>query len=99
MILKVVYDDDSQSLVNNLKKVLPNYPLVDMETYHEGLFKERKKAFKVKGAYSARHTPFAVLLDNDSKAIIAFYSEANTCTLDFIINSLNSYIVYDQKVH
>lgn len=95
MILKVVYNDDSQSLVNDLKKVLPDYPFVNMETYHEDLFKERKKAFKVKGAYSARYAPFAVLLDNDSKAVSAFYSEANTCTLDTIIQNLNNYIPYE----
>lgn len=99
MILKVVYDDDSQPLVDDLKKILPHYPLINLETYHEGLFKERKKAFKVKGAYSARHTPFAVLLDNDSKAVYAFYSEASTCTLDVIVKTLNDFIPYDKKVH
>ena len=45
MILKVVYDDDSQILVDKLKSILPNYPLIELEYYHEGLFKERKKAF------------------------------------------------------
>lgn len=95
MTLKVVYDDDSQSLINNLEKILPDYPFVSLETYHEDLFKERKKAFKIKGAYSARHAPFAVLLDNDSKAVSVFYGEANTCTLDTIIQNLNNYIPYE----
>lgn len=97
MILKVIYDDDSQALVDRLEDILPNYPLVELETYHEGLFKERKKAFKIKGGFSARHTPFAVLINNDSEPITAFYSEAGTCTIDVIIKALNSFIVYGNK--
>lgn len=97
MILKVVYDDDSQTLVDRLSDILPNYPFVELEAYHEGLFKERKKAFKIKGGFSARHTPFAVLINNDSEPVMAFYSEANTCTIDEILKTLNNYTVYDRK--
>lgn len=97
MILKVVYDDDSQTLVNGLNEILQNYPFVELETYHEGLFKERKKAFKIKGGFSTRHTPFAVLINNDSEPVMAFYSEANTCTIDEILKTLNNYTVYDRK--
>ena len=95
MILKVAYDDNSQHLVDELKKVLSKYPLVELQTYHEGLFKERKNAFKLKGG--ARHTPFAVLINNDSEPVMAFYSEANTCTIDKILKTLNNYTVYGRK--
>lgn len=94
MILKVVYDDDSQILVDKLKSILPNYPLIELESYHEGLFKERKNAFKLKGGFSARHTPFAVLIDNDAAPVMAFYSEANTCTIEEIMKALNNPVVY-----
>lgn len=97
MILKVVYDDNSQVLIDKLKSVLSNYPLIELESYHEGLFKERKKAFKLKGGFSARRTPFAVLVDNNSEPVIAFYSEANTCTIDEILKALNNYTVYGKK--
>ena len=97
MILKVVYDNNSQTLVDELKSVLLNYPFIKLESYHEGLFKERKKAFKLKGGFSARRTPFAVLVNNDSEPVIAFYSEANTCTIDEILKALNNYAVYDKK--
>ena len=97
MTLKVAYNDDSQSLIDKLKELIPKYPLVKLETYHEGLFKERKKSFKVRGAYSARHTPFAVLIDNDSNPVRAFYSEANECVLDNIINVLNNVTGYGSK--
>ena len=92
MILKVAYDDNSQHLVDELKKVL--YPLVELQTYHEGLFKERKNAFKLKRGFSARHTPFAVLIDNDAALVMAFYSEANTCTIEEIMKALNNPVVY-----
>lgn len=97
MILKVAYDDNSQHLVDELKKVLSKYPLVELQTYHGGLFKERKNAFKLKGGFSARHTPFAVLINNDSEPVMAFYSEANTCTIDKILKTLNNYTVYGRK--
>lgn len=97
MILKVVYDDDSQILVDNLKSVLPNYPLIELESYNESLFKERKKAFKIKGSFSARHTPFAVLINDNLEPVMAFYSEANTCTVDEILKTLNNYTVYGRK--
>lgn len=96
MILKVVYDDNSQILVDKLKSVLPNYPLIELESYNEGLFKEKKKAFKIKGGFSARHTPFAVLINN-SEPVMAFYSEANTCTIDEILKTLNNYTVHGRK--
>ena len=94
MILKVAYDDNSQYLVDELKKVLSKYPLVELQTYHEGLFKERKNAFKLKGGFSARHTPFAVLIDNDAAPVMAFYGEANTCTIEEIMKALNNPVVY-----
>lgn len=94
MILKVAYDDNSQHLVDELKKVLSKYPLIELQTYHEGLFKERKNAFKLKGGFSARHTPFAVLIDNDAAPVMAFYSEANTCTIEEIMKALNNPVVY-----
>ena len=45
MILKVAYDDNSENLITELKKVLIKFPLVNLEAYHEQVFKERKKAF------------------------------------------------------
>ncbi len=95
--LKVAYNDDSEELIKKLEKIIQiKYVLVKLESYHEGLFKERKKAFKLKGGFSARKSPFAVLTDEDDKAIRAFYSESNDCTYGNIINALNEYIPYNQ---
>lgn len=93
MILKVVYDDNSQILINKLKSILSNYPLIELESYHEGLFKERKKAFGLKGSFSARLSPFAVLYNSENNPVKAFYSEVNECTLDNIIDNINKYSI------
>ena len=93
MILKVVYDDNSQILIDKLKSILSNYPLIELESYHEGLFKERKKAFGLKGSFSARLSPFAVLYNSENNPIKAFYSEVNECTLDNIIDNINKYSI------
>lgn len=94
----MAYDDDSQSLVNELGKIISDkFPLIKLEAYHEELFTERKKAFKLKGGYSARHTPFAVLIDNDSNPVMAFYSESGDCTKEEIIKTLTSFIAYEQR--
>lgn len=94
--LKIAYNDSSENLIKELEKVIPTkYALVKLETYHEGLFKERKKAFKLKGGFSARKSPFAVLSDVDDKIIKVFYSESNDCTYENIINTLNEYVPYE----
>lgn len=97
MILKLVYDDNSETLAKELKDSISKFPLVQMETYHEEIFKERKKAFKIKGGFSARHNPFAVLLDNNSNPVRAFYSESGDCTKEEIIKTLTNFVAYEQR--
>ena len=41
-------------------------------------------------------SPFAILISDDIP-IKAFYSEDGGCTLDNILNTLNSFIVYGSK--
>lgn len=93
--LKVAYDDSSEDFVKELSEVITSrFPLITLESYHENLFKERKKAFKLKGGYSARKSPFAVGIDQEGKPIAAFYTESDTCTVDNIVNTLFKFIVY-----
>jgi len=97
--LKVAYDNNTINLVINLKNIISSkYPLVNVEAYNENIFKERKKAFKLKNSYSARQCPFAVLLDADKKVVSAFYSESQDCNLDNIFEVLNNYKLYGKKV-
>lgn len=96
MKLKIAYNDNSVQLVNDLKEIIKeSYPLIEIESYQEELFKERKKAFALKYTYGTRLSPFAVLYNNDDKAVVAFYSEKDDCTFNKIIEALNSYIVYE----
>lgn len=97
MILKVAYDDNSENLITKLKEFLVDYPLINLEAYHENLFKERKKAFAIKSEWGTRKSPFAILIDNDHTPVVAFYSEEGNCTVDKIIEALNKWIVYEKK--
>lgn len=94
--LKIAYNDNSEGLIKELKKIIPSkYTFIELETYQEEVFKERKKAFKLKGGFSARKSPFAVLTDEEIKKIIkVFYSESNECTLENIVKTLNEYVPY-----
>ena len=99
MTLKVTYDDNSENLITELKKFLIDYPMVELETYHENLFKERKKAFAIKNEWGTRKSPFAILIDNECTPVVAFYSEQGDCTTSKIIDALNKWIVYGKKVY
>ena len=85
MELTVVINNDSLSLYKEIKEKLENTSL-KIKCYNEDIYKDRQKAFKVKGGYSARKTPFAVYTDDGPKK--AFYSEDGSCTTDNIINYL-----------
>lgn len=96
--LKIAYNDNSEDLVKKLEDIIPSkYSLVKLESFHENLFKERKKAFKLKGGYSARQCPFAVLYNEEGEVISIFYSESNDCTLDKIEKVLNNFVAYGQN--
>lgn len=97
MILKIAYNDASISLVQNLKFIIKEFPMINLEIYQEEIFKERKKAFKLKGAFSARQTPFAVLYNNEKVPVIVFYSESNDCNFENIISKLKEFIAYEYK--
>lgn len=94
MILKVAYDDNSEKFVKDLKRALIEYPLIELEDYHEQIFRERKKAFALKNEWGTRIAPFAILVDNDKNPVIAFYSERKECTVDNIIETLKKFIIY-----
>lgn len=96
--LTAVYDENSENFYSELKEVIEHkYPLVELIGFHENKLRERSKAFKTKGGWSARQNPFAIAFDNENQPIKAFYSEANQCTVDAITKCLDSFILYKNK--
>lgn len=93
--VKVVYDDSSELFFNDLKELIEaKYALIEIIGFHENILKERKKAFKLKGGFSAKKNPFVAFFDPESVPVKAFYSEANECTIDNIKKVLDSFILY-----
>lgn len=95
--LHVAYDKNSEEFYQKLNNLMSTkYPQIKFEAFHENKLRQRTKAFRVKGGYSARKTPFAVLLDIENKPIKAFYSEVEECTIDVIPLYLDSFITLKQ---
>lgn len=83
MILYVCYNDNySQFPISIENFCSENFPEIKIEKYNENDYHERKKAFKLKGGFSARMTPFMLLLTDNNEYIKAFYSEDKGCTLE-----------------
>lgn len=91
MILTICYNDSCEDFNKELSSTLSkNYVNIEVNAYNESFYNERRKAFKTKGGYSARMTPFVLLTDDNKKYIKAFYTEDKSCNVDNIINFLNS---------
>lgn len=80
MTLQVVYNEQSKQLIDELK----SFNSIELISYNEDIFSERKQAFKFKASFSAKKTPFAVIYDDEHKPLAAFYSEVKDCTYDRI---------------
>lgn len=83
--LSIAYNNDSKDFFQATSELLKNnYPQVTLSGYNESAFKSRNKAFKLKGGWSARMTPFVLITDEEGNPLKAFYSEAEECTIDNI---------------
>lgn len=65
-----------------------NYPKVQIETYDEDHFKDKKKAIMIKASCGTRLAPFTAVYDANKELIKAFYSEVGECTIENILNFL-----------
>ena len=88
MTLELAYNNDILDFKKQLENLATIYS-VTIKAYNESHYLEKKKAYRLKGGYSARLTPFALFKDNNHE--IPFYSESNECTLDNISEILNRY--------
>ena len=96
MELILAVNNDSVLLVNEIRSYTEGkIPLLTVVYYNEDIYKEKSNAFKLKGGYGARMTPFALLYDDYNKRPIkAFYAEDGSCNYDNIIASLTNFVVY-----
>lgn len=85
LLLSIAYDEKAENWKDQINSLLTTtFPEVAVQFFHEGKLKERRKAFMLKGGYSARKSPFAVIFDIDKNPLKAFYSEVEECTLENI---------------
>lgn len=83
MILYICYNNRSAKFLKDIQNYCSeNFAELEIIPYDEDHFREKKHAYKIKGGYSARMTPFMLLLDDNKYYVKAFYSEDKGCTLD-----------------
>lgn len=87
MTIELAYNNSILDFKKQLEDLATNYS-VTIKAYNESHYLE-KKAYRLKGGYSARLIPFVLFKDNNHE--IPFYSESNECTLDNISEILNRY--------
>ena len=87
--LEITFNNDCEDFKSKIVDLVANYPNLVFHAYNEWHYKEKQKAYKLKGGYSARMTPFALFRDNTHT--IPFYSESGDCTIDNIKENLNHY--------
>ena len=87
--LEITFNNNCLDFRSKIASLVTDHSNLIFHAYNESHYKEKKKAYKLKGGYSARLTPFA--LYKDDIHTIPFYSESNDCTVDNIKEILNRY--------
>lgn len=87
LVLHICYNDNCKDLVNQIQE---KYPDLKIHSYNENHYAEKRRSYRIKGGYSARMTPFMLLLGDDKSYKKAFYSEDNKCNLENLEQCLNS---------
>lgn len=95
LTFKYVYDSQRPDAFKDALSTMNGY-VFNFETYDVNHYKERKKAFKIKGSCSARENPFLAVYDGD-KLIKAFYTEAGECNVPYIRKWLFGYLMEHAK--
>lgn len=95
MILNVAFNEGHLHIIEKLRLLLKNYPLVKLQELDEGSFLTKKEANKLKYHYGARLLPFANLTDNDRNHVEAFYTENHSFDLDYIKAVLDHWVLYN----
>ena len=95
MILKVTYTGNDIDFLEDIKKVVKQYPLVKLEAFCKDRHLTQKNYYKLINYYATRADKFMVLLDNNLNVIQPFYVEDKTCTPDYLKIVLDHWILYN----
>lgn len=95
MILKVTYTGNDIDFLEDIKKVVKQYPLVKLEAFCKDRHLTQKDYYKLINYYATRANKFMVLLDNNLNVIQPFYVEDKTCTPDYLKIVLDHWILYN----
>lgn len=95
MILKVTYTGNDIDFLEDIKKVVKQYPLVKLETFCKDRHLTQKDYYKLINYYATKSDKFMVLLDNNLNVIQPFYVEDKTCTPDYLKIVLDHWILYN----
>lgn len=95
LTFKYVYDSTKPDSIRDFLKEIDGY-CINLESYDVNHYRQRKKAFKIKGSCSARENPFLAVYDGD-KLVKAFYTEANECNILYVRKWLFSYLMEHAK--
>ena len=95
MILKVAYTGNDLNFLEDIKKVVEQYPLIKLETFCKDQRLAQKDYYKLMNYYATWASKFMVLLDNDLNVVQPFYVENKTCTPDYLKIVLDHWILYN----
>lgn len=89
MTVKIIYSEDCLPLKNQVVAYIwEKLPGVEVETYDELHYKDKKKAIMIKASCGTRLVPFVAVYDANKELVKAFYSEVGDCTVNNIIKYL-----------
>lgn len=95
MILKVAYTGNDLDFLEDVKKVVEQYPLIKLETFCKDQRLAQKDYYKLMNYYATWANKFMVLLDNDLNVVQPFYVEDKTCTPDYLKIVLDHWVLYN----
>ena len=97
MILKIAYTGNDIDFLEDVKKVVEQYPLIKLETFCKDQRLAQKDYYKLMNYYATWASKFMVLLDNDLNVVQPFYVEDKTCTPDYLKIVLDHWVIYNPR--
>jgi len=95
MILRVAYTGNDLDFLEDIKKVVEQYPLVKLEAFCKDQHLTQKDYYKLMNYYATGARRFMVLLDNDLNIVQPFYTEDKTCAPDYLKIVLDHWVLYN----